>query len=131
MTNSIVSSIFAILVTDGWDMNVKASSACVGPVLEDLRIMMGFEVFFWRIWYFLSPQLRTAYPGVVAVGADEFIVSLQNISHELAMSTDDYVGGLSLSRAASSSGGSSSSFKDCWRWPAENGMSVEYCVAIF
>jgi hypothetical protein len=53
--NSIVSSIFAIVVIDGKGMNVKASSACVGPVDEGLRIKIGFEVFFCRIWYFLSP----------------------------------------------------------------------------
>ena len=53
--NSIVSSIFAIVVIDGTGINAEASSACVGPVDEGFRIKIGFEVFFCRIWYFLSP----------------------------------------------------------------------------
>lgn len=53
---------------------------------------------------------------MVAVGTEEVIVS---------------VGGLSDSRAAKSSGGSSSSLNGCWTWLAENGISVEYCVDIF
>ena len=66
-----------MLVTDGWGMKVAASSACVGPVLDDLMTMIGFEVFFCRIWYFLSPKQRMAYPGLVAVGAEEVIVRLR------------------------------------------------------
>lgn len=53
--NSIVSSIFEIVVIDGAGMNVEASSAWVGPVDDGLRIKIGFEVFFCRIWYFFSP----------------------------------------------------------------------------
>lgn len=58
-------------------MKVVASSVFVGPVLDDLRTMIGFEVFFCRIWYFLSPEQRRAYPGVVAVDVDEIIVRLR------------------------------------------------------
>jgi hypothetical protein len=46
----MVSSIFEIELTDGSGMNVAGSSVAVGPVAEGFRSMMGFEVFFWRIW---------------------------------------------------------------------------------
>jgi hypothetical protein len=78
--NSIVSSIFEIDVTDDCGMNDSASSASVGFVHEGCKIMIGFEVFFWRIWYFLSPQLRIAYPGVVTVEGEEVIVKLEEVS---------------------------------------------------
>jgi hypothetical protein len=58
-------------------MKVVASSVCVGPVLDDLRTMIGFEVFFCRIWYFLLAEQRRAYPALVAVGLDEVIVRLR------------------------------------------------------
>jgi hypothetical protein len=61
-------------------MKAKASSACVGPVREGLRTMMGLEVFFWRMWYFLEPKLRRAYPGIVAVEGEEIIVRLDVVS---------------------------------------------------
>lgn len=38
---------------------------------------MGFDVFFWRIWYVFVPVLRRAYPDAVAVGEDAVIVSLE------------------------------------------------------
>lgn len=41
-------------------MKVSASSASVGLVEEGSKTMMGFEVFFCRIWYFLSPEERIA-----------------------------------------------------------------------
>ncbi len=51
----MVSPILDTVVIDGSGMNFSASSVSVGPVKEGLRTNMGFEVFFWRIWYFLSP----------------------------------------------------------------------------
>ena len=65
-------------VTDDCGINFSASSVSVGRVEEGWRIMIGFEVFFCRIWYFLSPQLRRAYPGVVSVAGDEVIVKLED-----------------------------------------------------
>lgn len=38
---------------------------------------MGFEVFFWRIWYVFEPVLRRAYAGAAAVGDEAVIVSLE------------------------------------------------------
>ena len=46
----MVSSIFEIEHTDDSGIKVAGSSAAVGPVEEGLRSMIGFEVFFWRIW---------------------------------------------------------------------------------
>lgn len=71
--NSIVSSILAIVVTEGCGVKVAGSSSSVGSVRDGLSTMIGLDVFFWRIWYFLSPVHRIAYPGVVAVGAEEVI----------------------------------------------------------
>lgn len=78
--NSIVSSIFEIVVIDGVGIKFAASSASVGNVEEGWRIMIGFDVFFCRIWYFLSAAQRMAYPGVVAVAGEEFMVILGIIS---------------------------------------------------
>jgi hypothetical protein len=49
--------------------------------------MIGFDVFFCRIWYFLSPKQRRAYPGAVAVGADDEIVRLNRVSSDLTAGT--------------------------------------------
>src|SRR6266536_439440 len=78
--NSIVSSIFEIVVIDGTGINVAASSACAGPVEEGCNTMIGFEVFFCRIWYFFSPEQRMAYPGFIAVDWEDVIESLENVS---------------------------------------------------
>lgn len=61
-------------------MKVPASSASVGNVEDGWRIMIGFEVFFCRIWYFLSAAQRMAYPGVVAVAGEEFMMILSIVS---------------------------------------------------
>lgn len=61
-------------------MKFAASSASVGNVDEGCRIMMGFDVFFCRIWYFLSAAQRIANPGVVAVAGEEFMASLRIVS---------------------------------------------------
>lgn len=103
------------MVTDGAGIKFVASSASVGNVVEGWRTMIGFEVFFCRIWYFLSPEERIAYPGVVAVAGEEVIVILLM---PLALLWDDSgektnAGGLSDSRRAKISAGSSRSLKAC------------------
>lgn len=72
----MVSSIFDMIVTDGCGMKVVASSSSLGIVEDGWRIMMGFEVFFWRIWYFLSPWQSTANSGEVAFAVDVWMVNL-------------------------------------------------------
>jgi hypothetical protein len=74
--NSIVSSILEIAVTESCDIKASASSISVGFVVEGCSTMIGFEVFFCRIWYFLSPEHSIAYPGVVSVGGEDVIVIL-------------------------------------------------------
>jgi hypothetical protein len=65
-------------------MKVSASSDFVGPVDEGCRIIIGFELFFCRIRYVLSPAQRSAYPGVVAVEADEVIAILDRLVQSIA-----------------------------------------------
>lgn len=128
--NSIVSSILAIEHIDGSGINVAGSSAAVGPVDEGLRIMMGFEVFFWRIWYVFVPALRRAYAGAAVVGEEAVMVSLEGYQEEIPTRSREsgvtHVVEFSDSRRARSSGGSSISLKDCWWWLAVKGISVEY-----
>lgn len=61
-------------------MKFAASSASVGDVDDGWMIMIGFEVFFCRIWYFLFAAQRMAYPGVVAVAGDEVMEILGTIN---------------------------------------------------
>lgn len=59
-------------------MNFSGSSCFEGKVEEGCRIMIGFEVFFCRIWYSFSPLQRIAYEGF---DADDLMVRLAtNIS---------------------------------------------------